>query len=350
MQFPKTDNLSNPIYTEFFSRSKLDVKVDNTIWRGVPSNNSFCFINPKVKYKQRENEVLNKLKEVFEIKSDSFDKKYCMAISGDGQEVKRISTLHSSSLAALLLLYSVSERKPLKCILDNNIYTFNESFFEVKTEVKDSHFSNMDVVLVGKNSEDKDVIYFLESKFSEYLHTGMCNNISLEAYKDKYDGLGLINNDDAIKGLHFIKVEKGKDDVDCLQITSDTPQYCSGIKQMISHFIGVTNFAENGEKAMDPKQKKFPFFDELLKLQKAGAEIILGEVLFGFDCAVDGEDSKGETKLSKYSSIYEQLAEILKANTSKVSSKVHVLPQVLTYQELLEGFELDDRVKAFYQL
>lgn len=337
MQFPKTDNLNNPIYTEFFSRSELDVKVDNTIWRGVPSNNSFCFINPKVKYKQRENDVLNKLKEVFSIESSLFDTKYSMAISGDGQEVKRISTLHSSSLAALLLLYSVSESKPLKCILDNNNYTFNESFFEVKTEVIDNHFSNMDVVLVGKNSEDKDVIFFLESKFSEYLHTGMCNNISLEAYKDKYDGLGL-NNDDAIKGLHF----KGKDDVGCLQITSDTPQYCSGIKQMISHFIGVTNFAEKGEEAMDPKQKKFPFFDELLKLQNSGAEILLGEVLFDFDNTV----SDGTTKLSNYSRIYKQLAKILNDNTSKI----RVLPKVLTYQKLLKDFELDKNVKAFYQL
>lgn len=342
MQFPKTDNLNNPIYTKFFSDSELEVKVYNTIWRGVTSNNSFCFINPEVKYKQRENEVLNKLKEVFEIESGSFDEKYRMAISGDGQEVKRISTLHSSSLAALLLLYSVSESKPLKCILDKNNYTFNKSFFEVKTNVSEnSHPSNMDVVLVGKNSENKDVIFFLESKFSEYFHTGMCNNISLDTYRDKYCALGLIGKGDAIVGLHFTE-GKGKDDVKCLQITSGEPQYCSGIKQMISHFIGVTNFAEKGEEAMDPKQKKFPFFDEILKLQKSGAEILLGEVLFRFDSTVDQADSK----LSKYSFIYEKLAEILNDNTTKV----RVLPEVLTYQKLLEDFELDKNVKAFYRL
>ena len=342
MRFPKTDNLNNPIYTEFFSLCDLEVKVYNTIWRGVTSNNSFCFINPEVKYKQRENEVLNRLKEVFSIESSLFDKKYSMAISGDGQEVKRISTLHSSSLAALLLLYSISNKKELNCTLDDKRYTFKESFFEVKTNVsKNSHPSNMDVVLVGKNSEDKDVIFFLESKFSEYLHTGMCNNISLEAYDKKYQDLGLKDKDDAISGLHF-NVGKGKDDVDCLQITSDEPQYCSGIKQMISHFIGVTNFAEKGEEAMDPKQKKFPFFDELLKLQKSGAEILLGEVLFDFDNTV----SDGTTKLSNYSRIYKQLAKILNDNTSKI----RVLPKVLTYQKLLKDFELDKNVKAFYQL
>ena len=130
---------------------------------------------------------MNKLREVFDIKSDSFKKKFEMAISGDGQEVKRISTLHSSSLAALLLLYSVSESKQLECFLNEKKYTFTDSFFEVKTNVKDSHFSNMDVVLVGKNSEGRDVIFFLESKFSEYFNTGMCDNISLDAYEKEYE-------------------------------------------------------------------------------------------------------------------------------------------------------------------
>ena len=168
MKFPKNfpEETTNPIYTEFFSKSKLEAKV----WRNQPSKNSFCFINPEVKYNEREGVVLKKLKEVFGIDSNTFDTKFRQAISGDGQEVKRISTLHSSSLAALLLLYSVSEDE-LKCTLDGENYTFNDCFFEVKTNVKDSHFSNMDVVLVGKDSEGIDVIFFLESKFSEYLNT-----------------------------------------------------------------------------------------------------------------------------------------------------------------------------------
>ena len=106
MELKDTKTSNNPIYREFFSKSRLEAKVDKTIWRGSPSENSFCFINPEVKYKEREGVVLNKLREVFEIQSVSFDDKFRQAISGDGQEVKRIATLHSSSLAALLLLYS----------------------------------------------------------------------------------------------------------------------------------------------------------------------------------------------------------------------------------------------------
>ncbi len=343
MELPET---KNPIYREFFSKSNLKAKVEKTKWRGQPSENSFCFINPEVKYKEREGVVLNKLKEVFDIKfepSDTFKKKFEMAISGDGQEVKRISTLHSSSLAALLLLYSVSKSKNLECTLDGNRYIFYDCFFEVKTNVKDTHFSNMDVVLIGENSNGGNVICFLESKFSEYFNTGMCNNISIDAYEQKYKELGLEN--EAIIGLHF-EHGKGTDNQACLQIKSDHPHYCSGIKQMISHYMGVTNFIEKGIDAMDPKQKNTCFSKELNKLRNDGAEIILGEVLFAFDKTVDKADEKGETKLSRYSFIYEKLAEILNDKTSKL----HVLRHILTYQDLLQGFELDKNIKAFYQL
>lgn len=339
MKLPKS---SNPIYNEFFSKSNLDADVEKTIWRGKSSDNSFCFINPKVKYKEREDVVLSKLREVFGIQLDPFDKKFKMAISGDGQEVKRISTLHSSSLAALLLLYSINDKKQLRCKLDNKDYTFYDCFFEVKTNVIDSHFSNMDVVLVGKNSEDIDVIFFLESKFSEYFNTGMCNNISLNAYQQKYKDLGLIN--EAIPGIHFVE-GMGTNNERCLQIKSDMPQYCGGIKQMISHYLGIINFIEKGKEAMDPMQKEMPFFDKFDKL-RGKAEIILGEVLFAFNDTVDKKDNNGETKRSQYSSIYKELAKILNAHTQKL----YVLPEVLTYQELLKGFELDNKVKAFYQL
>ena len=72
------------------------------------------------------------------------------------------------------------------------------------------------------------------------------------------------------------------------------------------------------------------------------AKIILGEVLFAFDDKVD----KGKTKFSRYSSIYRDLALKLK----KKSSRLHILPEVLTYQELLKDFKIDSKVKDFYQL
>ena len=54
----------------------------------------------------------------------------------------------------------------------------------------------------------------------------------------------------------------------------------------------------------------------------------------------------GNKRLSNYSSIYKELAKILNAHTSKL----YILPEVLTYQKLLKGFKLDKKVKDFYQL
>ena len=72
MKFPEKfpEETTNPIYTEFFSKSKLEAKVDQL------SKNSFCFINPEVKYNEREGVVLKKLKEVFGIDSNTFDTKF----------------------------------------------------------------------------------------------------------------------------------------------------------------------------------------------------------------------------------------------------------------------------------
>ena len=106
------ESTNNPIYKDFFFNNKFvqTLEIHNTIWNGKDSNNSFCL---KDKNTQKE-EIPNILQRTFGIKEKNlFIKKYNEAISGDGQEWKRITTLHSSSLIALLCFYSVSEKHPL---------------------------------------------------------------------------------------------------------------------------------------------------------------------------------------------------------------------------------------------
>lgn len=335
----------NPIYSEFFANSEFEAKTEQTLWKNNPSMNSLCFINPNAKFKDEALNVCSKLEKVFNIEEkELFEDKFKMAISGDGQEVKRIGVLHSSSLAALLMFYSISKEKPLSCHLsDKKHYTFTESYYEVKTNVKDSHYSNMDVVLVGTNDYNENVILFLECKFSEYLSTGMCNDISLDAYEDKYKDLGLLC-ENAIEDIIIIK-GKGKDNVDCLQIKSNKQHYCNGIKQMISHFIGVTNFTNKGISSFDIKQKNQCFVSRLSKLHDDGALVLLGEVLFEFNDKIDKRDKEGKTKLDNYKCIYEHLAEMLNSH----SDRVFTLPHVHTYKELLKDFSLELGIKKFYQ-
>ena len=78
----------------------------------------------------------------------------------------------------------------------------------------------------------------------------------------------------------------------------------------------------------------------LSNYEAKGANIILGEVLFDFG------DKISNGKFDNYSSVYMELSNKLKGHTSKL----YVLPEILTYQELLKDFELDKKVKDFYQL
>ena len=86
-----------------------------------------------------------------------------MACGGSGQEERRITTLHSSSLCALLFFYNVTDNHPLTI---KGVGTFKESVFEFRSPVRDEeHPSCMDVVLIGEDEEHKPLVLFLESKF-----------------------------------------------------------------------------------------------------------------------------------------------------------------------------------------
>ena len=95
-----------------------------------------------------------------------------MAVGGSGNEGDKITTLHSSSLCALLHFYNV-ERHPLtlefktknnKKVEIKRRVIFNKSVFEFKSPVIGNP-SNMDVVLIGKDENTgKNIVFFLESK------------------------------------------------------------------------------------------------------------------------------------------------------------------------------------------
>ena len=270
-------------------------------------------------------EIRNNLKDIFGIKSELFDQKYAMAISGDGQEYRRISTLHSSSLVALLCFYSVSEDHPLTMDIDGQTVEFYKSLFEQKNLIgKDAagkeHNSNMDVVLIGKNSADESVILFLESKFSEYLAHGKYDKISF-VYDDIYNAL-TAKGQQPIDGLNIVR---GTDTWSISAAQGCPQQYCQGIKQMISHYLGIKNgFIKDKGKEYD--------------------HIYLGEILFKFPECMD----KGHKSYDSYVGLYKQLAR--KLNRIYSEPKFKMFESSLTYQDLLRDFELDEMVRKFYEI
>lgn len=103
--------------------------------------------------------------------------------------------------------------------------------------------------------------------------------------------------------------------------------YCEGIKQMISHYQGIEKSFINREGNN---------YDHIL----------LGEILFDFSQNYDKRIDKG--KFEDYKNMYEQLAK--KLNEINDEKRFHVLPNLLTYQEVFKNFDLDKNVRAFYQL
>ena len=280
--------------------------------RKKDSKNSLMFSKNKKKDRPEDDkDKLEIIENIFEIEdSNNIRDKYNQAISGSGNERKRISVLHSSSLCAFLHFYNLKE-KPI--IINNVLY--DEIHFEVQNLVLKKHNpSNMDIVLISNKNKK---ILFLESKFSEYFNIKDICIVSND-YKDKYEELK-INKEYNIEAKKEKIVLASKD---------STKHYLSGIKQMISHYLGMKNFIYNRE-SLD---KKIQLRDNF--------EIILGTILF------DGW--KDYNYLKDYAKEYKKIACILNEDKSKPNN-LRIMESILTYQEVFKNYNLDKRVKQYYR-
>ena len=263
------------------------------------------------------------VKDVFKIDDPMFCSKFVQAISGDGQEANKIMTLHSSSLASLLVFYSVSKDNPIYVMVDGKEEKFTESLFEVKNEVSDGsgNFSNVDVVLRGDNC-----ILYLESKFSEYLGSGPVEVKKVDYYNTIYERLS-----DTLKdaGVHLMT----KDGKRFLEREDKAAFYNEGLKQMISHFLGVTTEITTG------------------RLNASGKKIALGEVLFNFGDKVPICAKKYESYKKAYDILKKGLVGCAKEDDTNL-----IINDLTTYQCIL-GSEsnhqflrnLPESIREFYR-
>ena len=313
------ENGPQPLY-EIFNKEEVErtlsgVTLENTLFRGKRSQKSLSI---------KHMDTGQDLACIFGLDWKIFADKYLQATSGDGQEARRIRTLHSSSLLCLLCFYGVSEERPLNLIVEGRQVRFTSSQFEVKNpvgtdETGKEHNSNMDVVLYGKDSQNgKKVILFLESKFSEYLTWGKYSGISNHVYRKIYAQLshnGVLER----MGLKFEENPDNRAYSDLASIKGNTLHYTGGIKQMVSHFLGVKNAAAGKN------------------------DIYLGEILYKFPNTI--EDA--QRKFKDYDGLYKTLAEGLKQLTE---NKFKVLGHCLTYQEVFKDYDLEESVRLFYSL
>lgn len=266
-------------------------KLKTNYWQGKPSKWSLSFDG-------------HCMKDIFNIQDPSFCMKFAQAISGDGQEAEKITTIHSSSLVSLLVFFGVSEKNPIRLKLGSDVNTFKRCEFEVKNEVDidKGNYSNIDVALYGD-----DVVLFLESKFSEYLSPSPYEVKPTDYYNIMYSRL----EDDLKQAQVAIGLNKKGKQV--LARTGKESIYCEGLKQMISHYLGVTTEIKRGREDL------------------AGKKVYLGEVLFDFGEKV----SSASKKLTSYRRAYDCLREGLQRCANEdCAGRLQVLP-LITYQELL---------------
>ena len=277
------------------------------------------------------------------------EKFYNEACSGDGGEAAKITRLHSSSLCAFLFFYNVNNDNKISIEIENGkICEFDEVYFEIKnTVIKKRKPSNIDVVLISKSSR---IILYLESKFAEYyLSNGsievssdyLCKEdckIGHQLYKQisndiDFKKIGLkINFDSGKDGVFKIESNKNIEDINNKK---KYVSYCGGIKQMISHYIGLYNFVNGEIFDQDSRNKK------LKDLFDSGFSIYLGEILFDFD------NEKIIKFREDYEKKYEKLAGLLNNSTNNTSkTKVKCLSEVKYYSDLKKF--VNPTIKNFY--
>ena len=260
--------------------------------------------------------VFEFLCEKFQISNpEQFREKLCEAISGDGQELNKISALASSSLCALLCFYGIN-KDDRSFSFDGVTYT--DVHFEVRNKVIRNP-SNMDVVLVGKDEEGRDAILFIECKFSEFLGTG------------KYE-LGKTYKTEPYASL--FKAAK----------YDEATVFQYGIKQLITHYWGIRNFIEEDpakyQKAM---AKYYAIDDDRKELYRSYERVSFLEVIFDFSEEADYRTYCAET---------ENAFDALRKEDKGKEKQINLLGTT-TYQQFFSGERgavLDPKVKEFYRL
>ncbi len=297
-----------------------NVEISETIWRGVESKNSFSF-----NLKNDPNDKLGAIIELFGVDRDIIKNAFNDAIEGSGNEGKRITTLHSSSLLALMCFYQVTNRNIRIVINETDCLNCKNVEFEYQNHLygaDESHQpSNIDIALYdGQTPCSSKNVLFLESKFTEPLNGGKVKGISDIVYRQTYNQLEC---DLSKMGLEI------SEDVDAgyfsLGYNNRPAPYCGGIKQMISHYLGAITYAANHKEQ----------------------EVYLGTILYEF------EEAKYIEKLNRYKCLYKQLAEALD-KLDMTPKNLHMIYKPLTYQEVFgkdgENDFLDHNVKEFYSL
>jgi hypothetical protein len=260
--------------------------------------------------------------EYFGFCEEKYAENYNRQISGSGKESGKIDSIESSSCLAFSCFCNVDENHPITIEVDGDLIQFTQCYFEVQNRVITIP-SNIDILLINY---EKNILLYLESKFTEYIcQAHQAPTIIGTKYFSNYETL--MN-----QLSEFVDVKSHT----MIPQPAIPHIYYDGIKQMISHFIGVCQ----GPAIQD---KLYFKFHDLWKKSK----IYLGTILYKFP-----GDEGNESYIECYSKLYSQLSNTLNRVKFEDQKNVHILNQVLTYQDVFAHNPdiLSDKIAQYYQL
>lgn len=281
---------------------------------------------------------------------ENFEKAFEVVTTGKGDESKKINSLHSSSLLSLLFFSPLFNNQ--KSTLTINFpwteisgLCFTNCLFEVRNKV--IHYpSCIDIVLI---SEDKKNLLFLESKLSEYetLTNKAEYGISYRALYEKLQR----NARNLLSPLRYNERNSEK-----TTIEADEMCYIEGIKQSISHLVGLVKGPSDPQVKQDDPYLDYEY-KEYKTLFKKAEHLYYGTILF--DPVVLGINN---SHLENYYELYEK---IIGNNGSKIISiikevfkiqgeekEITVLKTPLLYNNVSNEYLelLPKQVRNFYNL
>ncbi|MDE6702055.1 MAG: hypothetical protein K2K00_00070 [Muribaculaceae bacterium] len=275
---------------------------------------------------------------------DAFNAAFRDVTEGEGNEITKINSVISSALLPLLVFYKLYRPQKGESItlkIERETIKFNRAFFEVQNHViTPNRPSCVDVALV---SEDEDTILFLESKLTEMFEDTTDHKEYGSSYKPLYEKPGIIR---ALKE-NGITIKGGSSSL----VLLSEPQYLEGIKQTISHLIGLVR---------GPVEAKDQI-DYISAYRKAKRFIY---VPIRYDTSEVLKDQPDES--SRFAALYSNVIgshrnEIIKDIQEWVKNKwpktncdkmINIQSSMLTYQELIQDNPnwLDSKVKIYYGL
>jgi hypothetical protein len=282
--------------------------------------------------------------------NDSYKACYQSCTNGQGHEENKIKTIHSSALLAFLFF---ANRESIKI----EGIEYDQIHFEVESKVFDRP-SCIDVLLVSK---DKTSLLYLECKFSEYfLSSGKCNNISKKYLTTEGSISETLYNKIKRESSYLTYSEKDNEYFSLeRKRKSDSNDlkhyYCAGIKQLISHLVGIQNgFDIKGKSNKGTKEEtkeereKRERLDGLQKIWENATNLKLGTVIFDFKQAQNIDSSY----FGNYKKLYNQLCKFVKKEGISAKNKKGTtieMIDLLTYQTLPQEGVLP-KVLKFYHL